>query len=216
MLPLRCRAVLLDLDGVLVDSTLSVERTWRRWAARHGLDAATVLGVAHGRRTIETVRLAAPHLRLDIEVAALAAEELAELSTVTAIAGGRALLDMLPAGRWAIVTSGTRAIAEARLQHTDLPVPPVLVAAEDVVHGKPAPEGYLAAAARLRMSPGDCVVIEDAPPGLAAARAAGMRTVAVPTTHRGAELAEADLLVPTLQALRVRATGDALLIESTR
>ncbi len=147
---LSCAALLFDLDGVLVDSAEVVERTWRRWAARHGLDPAEVVRVAHGRRTIETVRLLAPQLAADDEVAALAASESTETDGVYEVPGARELLSSLPSGSWAVVTSGIRPVAELRIRHTRLPTPPVLVPADEVRHGKPHPEGYLQAAERLR------------------------------------------------------------------
>jgi sugar-phosphatase len=203
MASLRCRALLFDLDGVLVDSTPTVERTWRAWAARHGLDAAQVLDVAHGRRTRETLGLVAPHLDASTELAALAAAELADLAATRPLPGAAALLAALPEARWAVVTSGTQAVALGRLRAAGLPTPVVLVTAEDVTRGKPDPEGYLAAAARLGVDAPACVVVEDAPPGLAAATAAGMPTLGVLGTHTAAQLARATLLVPTLDAVQV-------------
>ena len=151
---LRCRAVLFDLDGVLVDSTECVERTWREWATRHDLDPERVISLAHGRRAIETVRLVAPELSADAELTALANSEATTSEGVYEIAGARELLARLPAGSWAIVTSGIRAVAEFRLRYTGLPVPPVMVCADEITRGKPDPEGYLLAAARLGRSTG--------------------------------------------------------------
>jgi len=209
---LSCEAVLFDLDGVLVDSTEVVERTWRRWATHHGLDPAEVVRVAHGRRTIETVRLLAPHLAADDEVAALAASESTETDGVYEVAGARELLASLPADRWAIVTSGIRPVAELRIRHTGLPTPRVLVTADQVRHGKPHPEGYLTAAERLGVDPTRCVVVEDTPPGIEAAHAGGMRVIAVASTYPAEALATADAVVPELRRLRIATamthTGD--------
>jgi sugar-phosphatase len=191
--PLRCRALLFDLDGVLADSTASVEAHWRRWAAGHGLDPDAILHVVHGRRAIDTIREVAPALDAERELAALP--------------GAAELLPRLAAGSWAVVTSGMRAVALARLRASALPEPPLLVAAEDVGRGKPDPEGYLAAAARLGRSPAECVVFEDAPAGVAAARAAGMRCVALASTYPTADLAAADLVVPSLAGVRVEASA---------
>jgi sugar-phosphatase len=198
-----CDAVLFDLDGVLVDSAEVVERTWRRWATRHGLDPDAIVQTAHGRRTIETVRLVAPHLAADDEVRALAESESTETNGVYEVPGARELLASLPSGSWAVVTSGIRPVAELRIRHTGLPTPPVLVTADQVRQGKPHPEGYLTAAARLGVDPPRCIVIEDTPPGIAAAHAAGMRAVALTSTYPPAALTTADLVVPALSSLRV-------------
>lgn len=208
---LGCDALLFDLDGVLVDSTACIERTWRRWAAEHALDASAVVRMAHGRRAIETVRLAAPRLDAAAEVAVLIAHEARETDGVLEVPGAAALLAALPPERWAVVTSGVRAVAAHRLRHVGLPVPPVMVCADEVTHGKPHPEGYLAAAARLGVAPARCLVVEDAPAGLEAARAAHMRALAVATTHAPDALRGAELIAPSLDAVtvRVRRSGGA-------
>jgi len=192
--------ILFDLDGVLVDSTECVERSWRTWAVRRGLDPERVMQVAHGRRTIETVALVAPHLSLADEVAALEGVEAQTTEGVYEIPGARELLERLPGDAWAIVTSGVRAVATLRIRHTGLPMPRVLVCADEINRGKPDPEGYLTAAARLGRAPADCVVIEDTPPGLEAARAAGMRSIGVAGTYPASALI-ADLVVPSLTGL---------------
>lgn len=207
-IPLRCRALLFDLDGVLVDSTATVVRHWRGWAARHGLDADALLRVVHGRRAIDIIREATPALDAEAELTRLVAEEAADTTGLTALPGAAALLPRLPAGRWAVVTSGVRAVALARLGASALPVPALLVAADEITRGKPDPEGYLTAARRLGEAPADCVVVEDAPAGVAAAHAAGMRCVALTTTHAAAAVAGADLVVPSLAALRVEIVAD--------
>jgi len=156
--------------------------------------------VAHGRRTIETVALVAPHLSLAAEVAALEGVEAQTTEGVYEIPGARELLERLPGDAWAIVTSGVRAVATLRIRHTGLPMPRVLVCADEINRGKPDPEGYLSAAARLGRAPADCVVIEDTPPGLEAARAAGMRSIGVAGTYPASALI-ADLVVPSLTGL---------------
>jgi sugar-phosphatase len=203
---LHARALLFDLDGVLADSTASVEMHWRRWAARHALDADSLLRIVHGRRALDTIRAVTPQLDAEAELAWLVAAEAGDTAGVVAAPGAVALLARLPADEWAVVTSGVRAVAEARLRASELPVPPVLVAADEITRGKPDPEGYLAAATRLGWPAAACVVIEDAPAGIAAARAAGMACVALTTTHRAPEVAEADLVVSSLAALHVTRT----------
>jgi sugar-phosphatase len=184
----ECRAVLFDLDGVLVDSKAYVEAQWRHWAEAKGLPAEPFLRVCHGRRALETIRLAAPQLNAEAEVAAFIPNG-ANDPAIRPIEGAPHLLETLPAGSWAVATSGGRAAATERLVSAGLPVPGVLICAEDVVHGKPSPDVYLMAAAGLAVSPSDCLVVEDAPAGVEAARAAGMEVVALTTTHSKQELA---------------------------
>lgn len=210
---LECAAILFDLDGVLVDSTVCIENTWRSWAQHHQLDPAQVIALAHGRRAIETVRLVAPHLEADMELAALAASESRTAEGIFQIDGAREMLQQLPAGTWAIVTSAVRDVAIFRLRHTGLPVPEVLVCADEIRRGKPDPEGYLTAARRLGLSPTACIVIEDAPAGLEAARAAGMRSIAVSGTYSRDRLSMADYSIPHLSAMRVSAANNDTIIE---
>ena len=198
-----CRALLFDLDGVLVDSTKCVRRTWQRWARANGLDPEPILAIAHGRRTIDTIRLVAPQLAAEAEVAALARDEARETAGVYEVPGARALLQQLPPAAWAVVTAGMRPVATLRLRHTGLPAPDVFITAEDLHQGKPDPEGYLAAAACLRIEPADCVVVEDAPVGLEAAEAAGMRAIALTTTHTAGRLAAAAWGLRSLADLHV-------------
>lgn len=203
---LQCTALLFDLDGVLVDSAACIENTWRTWALSHDLDPARVLDIAHGRRALEIVRIVAPHLDADAEVAELAAIESAATEGIFEVPSARALLRQLTPGTWAIVTSGTLAVASSRLRLTNLPRPDVLVTAEDVRRSKPDPEGYRTAAERLGVEPAACVVVEDATVGLAAARAAGMRSIGVCGTYDAEALSIASYTIPSLAALRV-ATG---------
>ena len=198
-----CDAILFDLDGVLVDSRECVERTWRSWAAERGFDPDAVLREAHGRRTYETIARVAPHLDAEAEGARIAASETGETRGLYEIAGARELLAALPPRSWAIVTSGIRAVAETRIRHMRLPKPPVLIPADEISRGKPDPEGYLAAAQRLAVDPARCVVVEDAPPGIDAARAAGMRSIGVLGTYPPDALGLADIIISSVAALRV-------------
>jgi sugar-phosphatase len=213
VLSFRCKAILFDLDGVLVDSAECVERTWRNWATRHRLDPELVIAFAHGRRTLETVRLVAPGLNAEAEVAELEAGEAMKTDGIYEIEAARDLLERLPAERWAVVTSGPRAVAEFRLRHTRLPVPLVMICADEIARGKPDPEGYLAAAARLGQAPAECIVIEDAPSGIEAARAAGMRIVAIASTSPPERLTEADAVVERLGDLNVVSDEQTIRIE---
>ena len=209
----RCQAILFDLDGVLVDSTECVERTWRGWATRHSLDPDTVISLAHGRPTRETVRLVAPQLGVEAEAALLEAGEAMASEGIYEIPGAREMLESLPAASWAVVTSGTRAIAEFRLKLTSLPIPPVLICADEIERGKPDPEGYLTAAAQLHRSVDECVVIEDAPLGIEAAQAARMRVIAIAATYPGERLASADAVVETLTDLTINHDGEGIQID---
>jgi sugar-phosphatase len=205
---LDCDAVLFDMDGTLVDSRHVVERMWIGWATEHGIPVEAALALAHGRRTLETMQLLAPHLASPEEAARLDAIEAEQDGGETAIAGAHALVSALPAGRWAVVTSAIRPIALRRIASVGLPAPRVLVGAEDVAAGKPSPEGYLLAAARLGLDARRCVIFEDTPAGTEAGRAAGARVVGLLTTC--ATLPYCDLVVPDLRAVRVEATSPAL------
>jgi len=191
---IEARAVLFDCDGVLVDSGASIERAWRRWALERGLDGDAIVAVAHGRRTEDTMRELGLSGDLVAGVELLEGYEIADAPSVHAFPEAAALLAELPPGSWAVVTSGTRALATSRLAAAGLPLPSVLVTADDVRAGKPDPEGYLEAARRLGCSPADCVVVEDAPAGVQAALAAGMRVVGLTTTHAPVELEAATLV----------------------
>jgi sugar-phosphatase len=207
-----CKAILFDLDGVLVNSAECVERTWRNWAARHRIDPEKVIAHAHGRRTIETVQLVAPELSVDAELATLEHSEAMTSEGVYEIPGARELLEMLPADRWAVVTSGVRAVAEFRVRYTRLPTPSIMICAEEISRGKPDPEGYLTAATRLGRSPEDCIVIEDAPAGIEAAHNAGMRAIAIAGTYPAHRLGEAAAVVEQLSDLTILYDGAQILI----
>ncbi len=214
---LLCDAILFDLDGVLVDSTVVVERHWRQWAERNELDPEEVVRIAHGRRTVETIGRMTPHLDAEEEAARLSAEEGADTEGLKVIPGAEELLHALPEDRWAVATSCMYEMAETRLVHMGLPwPPPALVTAEDVERGKPAPEVYLRAARQVGVAPERCVVVEDTPIGVEAAHAAGMQAVGVTTNYTPEELSEADAVVSTLRDLRVegaaKAAGPALVL----
>jgi sugar-phosphatase len=194
---LECSAILFDLDGVLVDSAAWIELQWRRWAVRRGLDPAPFLRFCHGRRAVETIRLAAPELDAEVEVARFEPADETAAGPLRTMPGAERVLGTLPAGTWAVATSGPRASAMARLRRAGLPVPGVLVGAEDVRCGKPDPDVYLRAAERLDVAPSRCLVVEDAPAGLEAARAAGMMALGLTTTHPAAEIS-AVVLAPDL------------------
>jgi mannitol-1-/sugar-/sorbitol-6-phosphatase len=209
---LNARAVIFDSDGVLVDSDDSVVSAWSRWAWHYGLAVDDVVESVHGRRSMDTV---AAFLPPDVRRTALAlidAYEIEHAAAVGLLPGARDLLEAIPPGQWAVVTSGTRALARARLRAAGLLSPAVLVSADDVTRGKPDPEGYLRAATILGIPIGDAIVVEDSPSGIRAARRAGARSVVgVSERARGSD---ADVLVPDLRALTWMGSG--LLVDPSR
>ncbi|MET9379680.1 HAD family hydrolase [Streptomyces sp. NPDC002928] len=214
---IHAQALLFDNDGTLVSSLASVQRCWTQWAREYGITAEDFAGVAlHGRPAVE---IAADLLPADVVPQAVARIELLEVEDVPdggveLLPGTRDLLDSLPADRWAVVTSATLRLAEARLGAVGI-LPKTLIAADDITRGKPDPEPYLLAARRLGVDPAHCVVFEDAPAGLRAGRAAGMTTVALATTHQAHEL-DADLVVKDLSALSVLVTEGGVEISVRR
>jgi sugar-phosphatase len=213
MIQLECEAILFDLDGVLIDSTSCVTRHWQEWVRQHGLEMAAVMRVAHGLRTVETMRLVAPHLDAEKEAERFTAVEIADTEGVVAIEGALQMLKGLPKGVWTIVTSGSHDLARARLRRAGLPIPETLVSGDDVRRGKPAPEPYLMGAQRLGKAVERCAVIEDAPAGLEAARTAEMQVIGITTTHSREEL-ECAIVVDRLSALRILVgEGDRLMVQ---
>lgn len=209
----ECAAVLFDLDGTLVDSTKVVGRIWGDWARRQGLDPEWVIHVAHGQRTYDSVKTVAPYLTPDQQHQAfkdIEGREIVETDGLVVFKGGKKLLESLPPNRWTIVTSGTRPLAEARLRAAGLPVPERMITADDVENGKPHPEPYLKGAKLLGVSPAECVVIEDAPSGVRSAQAAGMKTIAVPTTYAVQDLQGADAIAADLASLSVDASNGVI------
>jgi sugar-phosphatase len=201
-----CSAILFDLDGVLLDSTRVVAEQYTRWAREHGIDPAEVMKAAHGVRTLEVVQRVAPHLDAVAETRKIEDRE-AIADGIVAIPGAVALLNTIPRGRWCVVTSGTRYLATTRMRRFGIPVPDILVTADDVHHGKPDPEPYRRGAELLKANPTDCVVFEDAPAGIRSAHAAGMKVISLPTTYPASELHEADVIIAGLGSLKVSLDG---------
>ena len=198
---LSAAGVLSDLDGVLVSSRDSVVRAWTRFADRHGIPRARVLEATFAGPSREVVRVVRPDADVDDEAALVEGWQVEDTEGVHALPGAADLLAMVPADRLAVVTSCSGPLARARLAASGLEAPATMVTADMVRAGKPDPEGYLRAAALLGVAPVDCVVIEDAPAGVRAGRAAGARVIGVASTHPASELAEADAVVPSLAAL---------------
>lgn len=179
VLTLRAEALLLDMDGTLVHSTTEVETVWRLWCQSHRLDPEPVLAMCHGMRSREVIRALAPQLDLAREVALLDELEIQHAGVAEPIAGARTLLGALSPARWALVTSASQRVARHRLASAGLPLPRLLIGAEDVVRGKPDPEPYLLVARRLGLAPADCLVFEDAPAGIRSALQAGCQVVQI-------------------------------------
>ncbi|WP_282692022.1 HAD-IA family hydrolase [Streptomyces sp. CC208A] len=206
--PLTARALLLDMDGTLVDSDAVVERCWRRWADRQGLDAGEVLKVVHGRQGYATMALLLPHRPMaenHADNAVMLAEETADVDGVVPVPGAPAFMDAIADLPHALVTSADEPLARARMGAAGLRMPEIRVTAERVGASKPDPEGFLKGAAELGAAPADCLAFEDSEAGIRAARAAGMRVVGV--GPRVAAFAP-DLHVRDLTSLRVTAASD--------
>ena len=191
MTTIHCSALLFDMDGVLIDSTPTVARVWRRFAEEHGLDPEEVVQRAHGRPSLDTVRHYFPDSDYEQMSREVERQEIADLCGVVALPGSLELLRRLPPERWNVVTSATHALAEVRLRTAGLPVPERIVTADHIENGKPHPEPYLKAAAALGFSPAQCVVVEDVPAGVRAGKAAGAKVIAFPTTVQPSELIHA-------------------------
>jgi sugar-phosphatase len=204
---LEVDGVLLDADGTLVDSTRAIERMWWQFLDWYGLPASSFPSPLHGFRAEEHVRRLLPADEVDDALRRLIKLEETDADGIGVIPGARALLEGLDAAQvpWAVVTSGTRAVAELRLRTAGLPVPARLVAAEDVARGKPDPEPYLAGRALLGLSALDLTVVafEDAPAGITSAIAAGCPVVGVASNHAPADLAGTTLVVPDLTTLTI-------------
>jgi mannitol-1-/sugar-/sorbitol-6-phosphatase len=191
MTQIQCSALLFDMDGVLIDSTPAVARVWSRWALARGFNPEEVVAAAHGRPSLTTVRQYLPHADHLAENAEVERQEIEDLEGVVALPGVMDLLNSLPEARWTIVTSCTRRLAEVRLKAAGLPLPKSMVTSNDITNGKPHPEPYLKGASILGFSIEECVVVEDAPAGIRAGKAAGARVIGVKTTVQDAALRQA-------------------------
>jgi mannitol-1-/sugar-/sorbitol-6-phosphatase len=208
----HCDALLFDLDGVLIDSTPAVARVWAGWAREHGFDPVQVTHMAHGRPSRTTIAELLPGSDIDQENREVERREIADLEGVVPLSGTQELLQSLPRDRWTIVTSGTRKLAETRLLAAGVPIPKTMITSTDVTKGKPDPEPYLKAAAKLGFDPAECVVVEDAAAGVRAGKAAGARVIGFLTTMERAELesAGADWIVRNSTDITASRDGDHL------
>jgi sugar-phosphatase len=209
---IRCSAFLFDLDGVLIDSTPAVQRVWARWAREHGFDPDAVVAHAHGRPSLNTVRHFLPDGDHESENREVERREIEDVEGIVVLPGAVELLTSLPSHRWTIATSCTRRLAEVRLRAAGLPIPQCMVTSTDVTRGKPDPEPFLKAAAKLGFPAPHCIVCEDVPAGVRAGKAAGARVVALRTTFPGAELcvAGADFVVNSCADISVTESAGSL------
>jgi len=186
-----CSALLFDMDGVLIDSTPAVARVWYKWALAHDFNPTEVVARAHGRPSIATVRDYLPNADHVAENRLVERAEMEDLGGVIPLPGSRELLQSLPTDRWTIVTSSTRPLAEVRLRAAGLAIPKKLITSSDVMNGKPHPEPYQKAAARLGFPSSECIVVEDVPAGIRSGKSAGARVIAFPTTCKETDLQNA-------------------------
>jgi sugar-phosphatase len=203
----RLQGMLFDMDGVLVSSIASAERCWRQWAHHYGLPNADTFTIPHGVRAADIVRMSKPDLDVAEGLKYIEDIEIADVAGIITLPGARELLMSLPPERWAIVTSATYPLVEARLKAAQLPEPERLVTAERVTKGKPDPEPYRRGAELVGVPAAECVVVEDAPSGVRAGKAAGCRVLGVMGTHNEEQLREAgaDWVVASLEDVRASA-----------
>ncbi len=202
------QAILFDFDGVLINSELVYDRHWEAWASSHGVSLEHILSIHHGLPVVNTIGTVAPHLNAVLEADRFVKTCMSDLEGVISHEGVPGLLQSLPAERWAIATSSYRPIVNNQLDYLALPYPKVLVTIEDVLQGKPAPDPYLKAAKDLGFSPEYCLVIEDSPTGITAAKAAGATVIAVKTTKPAEVLGHADVIVDRITDLQFNAGAD--------
>lgn len=202
------------MDGVLIDSTPAVARVWHQWAIEHGLDPDEVVHRAHGRPSVATIRDLLPNSDIEAEDREVERREIEDLDGVVPLPGVIELLNSLPAERWTIVTSCTRPLALVRLRAAGLPTPVKLITSTDITNGKPHPEPYLKGASLLGYPAADCIVVEDAPAGIRAGKAAGARVIAFPTTMDRQELqnARADWILRNCADIRAANDGGGLIL----
>jgi sugar-phosphatase len=198
------------MDGVLVSSIEAAVRNWKRWAKRYGVPNPDEFVIPHGVRSIDLVKMLRPDIDPQEGQQAIEDMEVEDVADLQVLPGVKRLLESLPPERWAIVTSATRRLLMARLKAAGLPVPERVITGEMVERGKPDPEPYRRGAELLGFGPPECVVVEDAPSGVGAGKAAGCRVLAVLGTHSAHELGEADWVVGSLEGLMVTANEEGL------
>ncbi len=208
----RTKGLLFDMDGVLVSSIGSVNRCWRRWAEIYDIPGAESFEIPHGTRAIDVVKALRPDIDPVAGLRVIEDMEIEDTADLQVLPGVRELLASLPPERWAIVTSATMRLMLGRLEAAGLPIPKRLITGDMVERGKPDPEPYRRGAELLGFAPGECVVVEDAPAGVGAGRAAGCRVLAVLGTHEAHQLADADWITPSLTEMTVAVEHGELLV----
>ncbi len=206
--------ILFDMDGVLLSSLGSVERSWGKWGEMRGVDGAQAIQTAHGKRAIETIRLLRPDLDEQAELAVIEQIEIEDTEGMAVLPGVVSLLAALPPGSWTVCTSATERLARIRMSHVGLTPPERFITADMVAQGKPHPEPYLRGAALLGFPPERCLVIEDAPAGVAAGKAAGCTVLATLFSHSAEQLRGADWLVGSLEDVVVVGGPAALTVSA--
>jgi mannitol-1-/sugar-/sorbitol-6-phosphatase len=212
---IRCQGVLFDMDGILISSLGSVERSWTKWAQMRGVDPAYAIRIAHGCRAIETLAKLRPDLDSEAELKIIEDIEIEDNEGLSVLPGVLQLLRALPRDRWTVVTSATERLARVRLATGGIPVPERVVTANQVTRGKPHPEPFLAGAALLGLKPEECVVFEDSSSGAQAGRAAGCTVVATTFSHPIESLDAAHYLVKDVTGVTVERDADGLVLRLT-
>jgi mannitol-1-/sugar-/sorbitol-6-phosphatase len=212
---IHCQAILFDMDGILISSIGSVERSWTKWALLRGVDPALARKTAHGRRAVETIAKLRPDLDSEAELTVIEDLEIADLEGMMVLPGVLDLLAALPADRWTVVTSATERLTRIRMATAGLLVPEKLVTADQVTRGKPDPEPFLAGAALLGLAPVECVIFEDSPSGVISGRAAGCTVVATTFSHPAESLTAAHYLVRDLTGVSVESADNGLVLQFT-
>jgi mannitol-1-/sugar-/sorbitol-6-phosphatase len=216
---ISCKAILFDMDGVLVDSTPAVARVWSWWARRHGFDPIKTVHEAHGRPSIATIRELLPDADHEAENREVERREILDVEGVIPLAGVHKLLTSLPAGRWTIVTSCTKPLADVRLRVAGIAPPPQFITARDITIGKPDPQPYLKGAALLGFAAQDCIVVEDAAAGVRSGKAAGARVLALQSTETNERLIElgADWIIKDCSSVSLNGATESgdLIFEAT-
>jgi sugar-phosphatase len=207
---ITAKGILFDMDGVLVSSIGSVLRSWRRWAKLYDLPNAEMFEVPHGMRAKDIIKTLLPDVDQQEAVRVIEDLEVEDTADLKVLPGVKTLLEGLPPERWAIVTSSTQRLLMARLGAAGLPIPKRIISGDIVERGKPDPEPYRRGAELLGFLPGECVVVEDAPSGVGAWKAAGCPVLGVLGTHPAEELHEADWVVGSLEGLAVTAKAEGL------